>query len=184
MKKIITIFLLLPLGAFAQIPDSVQVVLANYTVSERTVTYSKVYDVPGKSAAEIKNILVSSFSGVPRVTLNQNTISDNQVVGTLTDHMINFRKYGGKWGTTSIWVQYPISGKFTFQIKDNKYRVVVTDIISTASPALIYSFNADFATKENTLRGVSSKTGYLGYYYFAKSVDELFTAQKPLQDNW
>lgn len=184
-KTLFTILLLIPFVGFSQVTDSISAYLDGYETVGKSLIYTQVYELPGKTQTEIKQLLIKTFSNVPKLSIVQASLTDDQFVTDIQNHMVDYRKYGGKWGSTATWIIHPFFGDATFQIKDGKYRVVVKNVRSVSTPYVLFSFNSDFVKKDGTIWGVDTKIGRQGYYYFARSMNELFDVTKySTQSNW
>jgi hypothetical protein len=165
MKRILIILLFIsPLLASAQ-TDSLQTVIDNYVIDNESVTYVKVFDFPELKLDQIKELAIKQFSSDTRLSLQQSSISMQQISGTFSNLSIDFKKFGFKWGNVTVWILQPFSGTFVIQFKDGKYRVVVKNIGLTAN-------------NEGKLPSVNNMGMRRSYYSFGKNMDEMFELKK------
>ena len=105
---------------------------------------------------------------------NQN---DGQFSGKLTDYIVNYRKYGGTLMGTMTALNYPLVGNAIIQVKDNKYRVTISNFIFKGVKVLSESY--DFAlddgltkAKRTKIRENLSMLNAMGY--LNKELTEMF----------
>ncbi len=60
---------------------------------------------------------------------------DSTITFEVNNDEIEFRKYGGKWGNTPIFVQYPQDYLVIAEFKKGKYRITIKSIESDMSEA-------------------------------------------------
>jgi hypothetical protein len=185
MKNFLLIFtILLSTSTYAQ-TDSLQNVLHKYIVENGNVTYITVFDFPGKSKEQIKDMVTKQLSSNPILSIIQASISPDQLEASFSNYTVNYKKYGFKWGNTGVWVYHPAQGNFTVQFKDDKYRVIVKAVKFVVSNQLVFNFNSDFATKDNKLRNIENANQRRAYYAFGKNMDEMFdTRNQAASSNW
>jgi len=165
MKRILIILLFIsPLLASAQ-TDSLQTVINNYVIDNGSVTYVKVYDLPGLNQNQVKELIIKGMNFNPILSISQTTISEDQIVGSFSNITIDVRKYGFRWGEMAVWVGQPASHSFALQFKDGKYR-------------LILKFSSDFVDKAGKLWATDIPRMRKSYYSFGKTMDELFDFTK------
>jgi hypothetical protein len=139
MKKYaLMLLLVLPLLVHAQVgkdkttlsPGVQDSVLGtSFILRENTILFQKVYD-----STLGKDDLVKSLKGfLPAVKSFQLTESPNQneyqFSGKLNDYLINYRKYGGSLMGTSVLLNEPLNANVIIQVKDYKYRVLISDVV-------------------------------------------------------
>ena len=187
MKKYYLFVLLLSIASvcFSQTTDSVQYVIDKYIVEGRSATYVSLYDMPGLSQKEIKDLVIKKLSTDPKLSIIQASISDDQIEGSFKDLPIDFRKYGYKWGNVALWILHPASASFTIQFKENKYRVVLKGIKTTvATNSMEFNFNNDFVNKSGKLSAVDKDNSRRSYYSFGKTMDGMFDVRTKSKNDW
>jgi hypothetical protein len=96
--------------------------------------------------------------------------SDNFIIGDIRDLIIDFRRYGGTWGNTSMVVQgYNLDGKIKIEGKEEKYRVTIFGLkmIPNINNALFQE--SDFSVymlknKRDAIRPTCATPDILGIY--------------------
>lgn len=182
MKKLTLLFLMLPFWGLAQ-TDSLQYIIDKYVVDGKIVTYINSVDLPNKKQDEIRTIAVKQLSSNSRLSIIQASISENQIEGSFTEMVLEYKKYGMKKANTGMWVFYPISGNFTMQFKDGKYRTIIKAVKSVVSPEIIFSFNGNFVNK-GILRNLDDNASRRAYYVFGRNMDDLFDISKATKSDW
>lgn len=88
--------------------------------------FEQVYECDSLNSDEVKSML-SSY--VPSISSFKDYQQDGKVItGTITAGMVDYKKYGGKWSNTAIFLNWPFSANVNFQWKDGRYKVTVTNI--------------------------------------------------------
>lgn len=164
--------------------DSVNRYLDGYSVVGKSLIYTAVYEMPELKQAQIKDLLIKTFSNVPSISIVQASLSDDQFVSSFTDHRVDIKKYGGSWGTTQVWVQQSNNGVASFQVKDGKYRVIIKDVKIVIDSRFSWSFNTDFVKNNGDIRNTDSESGRKAYYYFARSMYDLFDVKNHKTTDW
>lgn len=139
MKKyVLMLLLVLPLLVRAQVGNDkttlspgVQdsVLGTSFILRDNTILFQKVYD-----STLGKDDLVKSLKAfLPAVKSFQLTESPNQneyqFSGKLNDYLINYRKYGGSLMGTSVLLNESLNANVIIQVKDYKYRVLISDVV-------------------------------------------------------
>jgi hypothetical protein len=148
MKKLLTLLFLLPFFANAQRDDvygtgktNKQLILGktlsintqdslagtSIIIKNNEVIYSKVFEVELKKN-ELINLLKLSLPNIAKFEFKIDADSDDKINGNLSGTVINYRKYGGTLMGTSMVLNYPLVANVIIQVKDNKYRVLVTNM--------------------------------------------------------
>lgn len=138
MKKILSILLLSPLLSMAQVDiktvklsDGIQdsVLGQSIVLKDHAVIFQKVYssnltkeDLTTKLKAFLPSVKNFQLTDSP----NQNT---NQFSGRLTNFIVNYRKFGGTAMGTPSLLNDPLNANVIIQVKDNKYRVIISEIV-------------------------------------------------------
>jgi len=178
MKNALCLFMFLPLFSIAQVdlkkiklsPDTQDSVLGTSLIlKENTILFQKVYESE-LSKSELKIALQSFLPAVKSFQLTDITNqTEYQFSGRLSDYNINYRKFGGTFIDAPSLLNYPIIANVIIQVKDNKYRVTISEIIFKS---LLITTNApndreldDVLTrKERTLIKTNSNAQSVGYF--------------------
>jgi len=138
MKHLLFLLFLTPLFSFAQ-TDKQETRLANgvqdsvpgtsLILKDFTVSFQKIYtsDLDKEElAAKIRLFLPTIKNFELKNTENQSTY---QFSGRITNFLVNYSKFEGRYFTFSQdAIDYPIYANVLIQVKDRKYRVIVSEI--------------------------------------------------------
>lgn len=171
MKFTITLFLLMPLMALGQDSKFIkqakrQDTLLNFKSENGNISFVKVYAADGLSTTMIKNNLVSMLSAKAKIKLSGQIFTENSIYGELNGFSnmddADFRNkvrelgyiYPGEWTP----LRFGIFGKIVIDIKDQKYRVTITDM-SYGNEDYKFKFN-DFMEKKGYWRDLKNEKSY------------------------
>lgn len=119
--------------------------LHNFNLTEDlTVNYQHIFNIKDVTAEDFK-IFLSKKNNLKNITTSNNTIT-----GQITDLKINHKKYQADGPAAAIFLRDHLSANFIIEIKDNKYRITLTNIVFTDRESL-NAYNTDNveATKAN-----------------------------------
>ena len=112
-------------------------------LKDKAIIFSKVYEST-LTKEELTNKIKSLL---PSVKSFQLTDSPNQTAeqfsGRFTDYIVNYRKYGGTLMGTPMILNNPLNANVIIQVKDYKYRVIVSDIIFKGVKVLVNDTGTD-----------------------------------------
>ncbi len=155
----------------------------NFYLENQSIKYKKVFEMNELNQSVIVeklNTYLPTVSGLTNIQFNGNVFT-----GQINILTVNYRRYGGKWATTWGALNHPMNANITIQVKDNKYRLVITDIkfIST-SPYCVIHINKS-ATKKKGTKITKNKLVLKGLEYIDKFFTEKFTiTEKQINENW
>ena len=119
--------ILLILASFAAYSQSEVSAPYQYVkLDDNQVIYERVFLVEEKSAAEIEKMLTA---GVSRVKNLKGFSKDQGVItGKIEECYIDYKKYGGKWGNTAVYMNHPFFANVSVVWKDGRYRVTLSNM--------------------------------------------------------
>lgn len=120
MKKLILLLIVIfsPLFSNAQ--------YAWIKMEKGDVFFEKVYSVDSTDAKQIEQMLMT---GVPRAKDVSNfTKTPDMITAEIKNCLVDYKKYGGKWGTTAVYMNHPFFAAVSILWKDNKYKVTVSNM--------------------------------------------------------
>lgn len=130
MKKTFLLLLLITTISSAQSLENPN--YPNFILENKTIKWQKVFDT-NLSKNELGNLfiknIVSNFQ-----TENLQEFED-RILFNVKQDKIDFKSMGGSWGSTALFVQYPIDYFVMVDIKENKYRITIKNIIVDMSSA-------------------------------------------------
>ena len=172
MKKMLTTillglpFLIQPLAAQSSEENF------NFYLENNSIEYRNVFEVENTSSNEIIEKLkkhLATASGFNNIEFD-GTIYTGQFV----EHDVDYKKYGARQRDIFLQLQVPISGKFLIEVKDNRYRVIISDIKGYGHPFGEFQYSDLLTTKRR--EAISEKTIVLnGMNYMDRSFVEKFT---------
>ena len=157
--------------------------ISNFYLENQSVQYRKVFELNNTSDSVMIKKLNSYLPTVSCLTNIQ--FNGNVFTGRIENLTVDYKKYGGRWGTTWIALNHPMNGNLTIQVKNNKYRVIISDMefIST-SPYIVYDVNGTVTRKRGT-EFSANNTIIQGLDFLDKCFTEKFTiSEQQLDDNW
>lgn len=156
----------------------------NFNIEDYSVQYKKIFDLPETSENEIINNLNSYLPTISNLTYLQ--FNGNVFTGKIEGLFINYKKFGAKWAKTWLALNHPMYGNLTIQVKDNKYRVIITEMeFFTTNVNLIYKVNNTINTNNNTTEFSKNKTIQQGLELMDLFFTEKFTFNKDkITEDW
>jgi hypothetical protein len=136
MKLFSIILFTLPLFAVAQVDNTStlssglqdSVLGTSLVIKASAVVFQKIYTSTLTKEAlivKLKTFLPSVKNFQLTDVTNQNA---DQFSGTLSGFIVNYRKYGGTLMRAPIVLNFPMNGNVIIQVKDYKYRVIISDM--------------------------------------------------------
>lgn len=178
MKFAILSFLtLVSLSAFSQSINEGP--FKSYKLDGGQITFDQVYNCDSMSVEQIESMLTRS---IPIIKGVKDFRKEDKVITCRFDKaLIDYRKYGAKWGTTPVVLNHPFEANVTVQWKDNKYRVILTNIVFNTAGFGAMEMDMMLTRKKKTVwdtRPGALQIGNLTEQYFS----DLFTISP--NDNW
>lgn len=125
MKKILFVLLLIPFLSYGQSAGPI----SNFHLENGEIQWRNTFE---KDSLKTNQIIDQLTSYLPTVSGVSNVVNRGDVItGDLKNYQVNYKKYGGRNSTVMMQLTHPIDGKFTIQIKDGKYRAIVSDVYFT-----------------------------------------------------
>lgn len=97
----------------------------NLIVNNNSISWQHVYDLDSVTTTK----LVKTLNTIPSIKNIQ--YFDNQISAEIEGAKIDYEKYGGKTLTTLTILNYNFDAKVIIDIKENKYRVTVLNMLFT-----------------------------------------------------
>lgn len=126
----------------------------NFHIKDQSVVYSKVFELEGYDEFELVekfNAYLPTLPGITNVQFNGNVFT-----GFMERVSFDCRKYNKNMFVPWAPLNYPFYGNVTIQVKDNKYKVVITNIEFVSPNTLTVIDLNSSATKR---RGKSLRKG-------------------------
>jgi hypothetical protein len=171
MKKILYLLSFLPGMLYAQVKQDTislsagvqdSVLGTSIVLKDRAILFQKVYASNLKKdelLRRLKDFLPTIKNFELLGPANQN---EDRLIGRLADFLVNYRKFGGTEEYVQDILRMPIFANVIIQVKDYRYRVLITQIvfksISTDSGRLLIPF--DEVISRNDRQRIRISAGY------------------------
>lgn len=174
MKPLLSILLLAT-------PFLVKAQYDNLKLENGQVYFEKVYSVDSSDAYSIERLLTMN---VPKLKdVNDFNKTSDIITAKIKDALIDYKKYGGKWGNTAAFLNHPFFGEISIVWKDQKYRVTVSNMhFNTAGFGIMKC--SDLVTKKRGTELETSKGMITAGQYIEKYLSDLFLIQKSSNEDW
>jgi hypothetical protein len=94
-------------------------------LKEGKIQYEKIYEIDGGTEQEL-NQRLESF--LPTILGLKFDFDEKGLTGKIQNVIIDYKKFGGKYMTTWIPLNYSLNGNVSIQVKGNRYRLLLTNI--------------------------------------------------------
>lgn len=146
------------------------------------VFFEKVYFLDSLSAANIERLLVGQM---PRVkNLKGFTKSEGIITAISEDCTIDYKKYGGKWGNTLLYLNHPFFATVSIVWKDGKYKVSMNNMEWHAAGVGTATSTDVFTKWERARTGICRRFFLKGGEYVDRYFSDLFAAKNSIKDDW
>jgi hypothetical protein len=171
MKKILYLLCFLPLMVHAQVKNDTialsagvqdSVLGTSIVLKDRAIIFQKVYQSNLKKDELLKQLkdflpTVKSFelSGITNQT-------EDRLTGKLADFLVNYRKFGGTKEYVQDILDIPIFANVIIQVKDYRYKVLISQIVFKTISKEAYTSNIPFdeIVSRNDRQRIRTGTGY------------------------
>ena len=162
MKIIISLLFLFPVFCFAQNHGNFKI------DANKRYVYEKVFDAPGLSKEKIQPMLISKVSAIKGVN---NVVGANAIVtGEYVNTSLVFNSKKTAIGEFADAVNH-FYGKIKIDIKDNKYRVQITNM-KTIVAGTVFSLEEFAPSKKRTHIVIQKLDTYFTNYYTLNASDD------------
>ncbi len=171
MRNLGLILLLLPTSLLAQY---------DYLKFENSqIFFEKVYQLDSLSSEDIEQILIVTIPKIKDLSGFEKT--QEIIVAKIHNAYIDYKKYGGKWGTTETILNYPFFSNVSIVWKDGRYRVTVSNIYFDANRYGTMKCT-DLLTKKKGTELSTDKSIIAAGQYIEKYLSDLFLVKQELSD--
>ncbi|GIZ08564.1 hypothetical protein FUMI01_12910 [Flavobacterium sp. UMI-01] len=107
--------------------------MENFTLSNRQVTWNKVFETP-----KTKEIIKTEIEN--RNNLKITSITDNSIIGEFSNLIMDYKKAGFSYMGTPIILNETnkFSGSFKIEFKENRYRATIWNLSSKGMSTTFY----------------------------------------------
>lgn len=163
----------------AQITESGQIKIIN----GGSVIFQKVYD---NQTGNIKQKVINLLKTGPFTDIDTSALT-----ARLINYKLNFQKFGYSIYDAAIYMRGTWSGNAKIEVKENRYRVTVSNLITKSSIEINYGAITDNATDLTYEECVVKQDGTLkkgqlkGVEIMDSNLSDLFTVYEvPENENW
>jgi hypothetical protein len=153
----------------------------NFSIENRSVVYVKVFEINDCDSITIiekLNSYLPTISGLSLVEFNGNVFT-----GKIEHLMVDYGKYGGKILRVWVALNNPMYANLTIQIKDFKYRVIISDMEFVHS-SMVFDMNSMATNKERT-SFIDKKVLLQAMEYIDLYMTDKFTiSNEKITDDW
>lgn len=164
---------------------------SNFFLENQAITYRKVYEIEFLDEDELidkMNGFLPTISGIENINFNGTVFT-----GYINEWDIDIKKYGAKNISSWAMLSQKLNSKITIQVKENRYRVILSDIqfvaydplnFTNPRPFSIVEMN-DVATRKKRTEFSSSNTVLNGLELLDKFLTDKFNISiEQLDEDW
>jgi len=175
MKKVLFLIVLVSSIGYSQTQ------ISGFKLVDKKVKWQHVFEVTNYPADSLQQIFITNV--LSKINTNNLNELPHRVTFTINNDEVDFRKYGGKWGNTWLFVEYALNYFVIIDFKDNKYRVTCSDVKTVFIPPLgVFKLN-NTATKKRQTIFTTNKTVLRGLSYLEKHLKGKFNLKTALKEN-
>jgi len=145
MKKLFIIFLITGSVHSQKLVDSI----FTFKAVDNELVWQKIFT---SEIDDLQNVFKKEV--VTNMQLENLQEIDNTISFNVKGEKIDFKKYGGTWGNTAVFIQYPQNFLVVIDFKDDRYRVTVKSIKVDFTTSGINSINdfEDYILKKGKIK--------------------------------
>jgi hypothetical protein len=145
------------------------------------VFFERVYDMDSVSAQEVESFLTANLPSIR--DFSDFVKTPDVITGKVKDCLVDYKRYGGKWGNTLALLNHPMFANVSIVWKDNKYRVTVNNIYFMTAGLGKMKLD-EVVTKRRGTEFDPNRTVVSGGIYVEKYLSELFEIEKSKKADW
>lgn len=146
------------------------------------MSFERVFELDSLSSADIEKKLIQFVPGRPGISSFYQ--SGDLMTAKIEHGKIDYKRFGNKWGGTCSYFNFPLFANVAINIKDGKYRVIVTNMIFKTESNVLGDVEAEFCTSNmNHTKWTTSKVSTSSAKVLQAYLSDLF-AVKPVSDDW
>ena len=149
----------------------------NFKLNDNKIIWQKVFETKEK---DLQNTFRKKV--ITNIKLENLQEIDNIISFSVVEDKIDYKKYGGKWGTTAIFVQYPNNYLVVINFKNQKYRVTIKTISLVSEVQYMATDLKDYVIRKDKIK--NSKTNNKALNYYNKHFTEKFTLKEITNSDW
>ncbi|MCF0074002.1 hypothetical protein LZD49_26205 [Dyadobacter sp. CY261] len=126
MKNIFfVLFLFLSIDSIGQ-NSSAELPFKYLKKDNNQIFFEKVFEVDSANSSQIEQMLIANIPKTKDVRDFQK--NSNVITAYISNCLIDYKKYGGKWGNTQVFMNHPFFSNVTVVWKDGKYKVTLSNM--------------------------------------------------------
>lgn len=111
-----------------------------------TLSYNYIFINKTDVNIEVITKHLKTLSNITKVELINNTIT-----GNITNMRVNYENYGGKYMNTLILLNQNLNANFTIEVKENRYKLTITNILFTDNESLFAHQSTNTSVNQSKL---------------------------------
>lgn len=171
MKNLIILFLLTPFFVHAQYD--------NLKLENAQIFFERIYPVDSLKTSDIEKLLLTWVPKLKDVTNFEK--AQDIIIVKINNTIIDYKKYGGSWGNTAVFMYHPFFGDVSILWKDGRYKVTVSNMYFITAGFGIMKCSDIFTKKRGTELSTNKNTVAAGQY-IEKYLTDLFLIKQDKKD--
>ena len=174
--RIVLILTLLSIGisSFCQKTKVQSAEISGWKVEDSKLVWSKVYFAESRTISEF--IKGFEFLAKNSSAVNLSTKDEGSMIGTFSNLILKYEEFDYNLIDTPFLISRARhSGKIEVEIKEGRYKVIITDIVSFLDTyqkkGSVYTWNEDFLDRKNSIKEEMKETLILADKNFSVSFD-------------
>jgi hypothetical protein len=143
------------------------------------IFFEKIYQIDSVSLEGIENLLIIAVPKIKDLTGFEEI--QEIIIAKIHNAFIDYKKYGGKWGTTETILNYPFFGDVSIDWKDSKYSVTISNMYFDANRFGIMKCT-DLITNKHGTTLSADKSVIAAGQYIEKYLADLFLIKQEKLD--
>ena len=130
-------------------PTSLFCQYENLKLENAQIYFEKTYQLDSMDKSKVEQVLIN---GVPKLKdLTEFKKTEDIITAKISNTLIDYRKFGGKWSNTSALLNHPFYADVTIVWKDGKYKVTITNMYFIAEGLGLMKCNDMFTKSRGTV---------------------------------
>ncbi|ACU61336.1 hypothetical protein [Chitinophaga pinensis] len=122
--KLFTLLLFVVIPIIAQAQEGPY---SHLVIQDGQVLFEEIYKLDSVASEDVKLRLSQYVPGIKNLV--DYHLEGDVITARFSGAMIDYRKYGGKWGNTAVYLNHPFSANINIVWKEGKYKAAVTNIV-------------------------------------------------------
>jgi hypothetical protein len=171
MKYLFLLYILFPFYLSAQFD--------NLKLENTQIFFEKVYPVDSLKIGDIEKLLLTGVPKLKDVTSFEK--AQDIIIAKINNTLIDYKKYGGSWGSTAVFLNHPFFADVSIVWKDGKYKVTVSNMYFNTAGFGIMKCSDIFTKNRGTELSTNNNVVEAGQY-IEKYLADLFLIKQDKND--